>query len=271
VTRIDWYEGLGVTRIDWFEGSEPQIKSFNAANIAQTNVPRPLPSRVSVAGEEWFERLACVPRRGQFSHTLGLYGILSATQLGAHRFWQGFGLNVCACQFVRTTEPGCASLAIADSTSLNTTRTILSSMLASVTSLPLLMPHPILEINELLRLVVDALVQTSPRSAVSFALTCQSLEELTLSSLWKEQRSLTHLMKVLPAHTWVQDWRGISFVSGYNFSADCIRYKFPQVTEHDPSTEDWARLHRYASWMRGLHLYSCEGLPDNTLHRLSTP
>ena len=132
------------------------------------------------------------------------------------------------------------------------------------------MPHPILEIDELLRLVVDALVETSPRSAVSFAITCRSLEELTLCSLWKKQWSLTHLMKVLPAHTWVQDWRGISLVSGYNFSADCIRYKFPQVIEHDPSTEDWARLQRYASWMRGLHLGSYGKLSDNTLHQLSS-
>jgi len=30
-----------VTGIDWYEGFGPQIKSFNAANLARTNVPRP--------------------------------------------------------------------------------------------------------------------------------------------------------------------------------------------------------------------------------------
>jgi len=91
------------------------------------------------------------------------------------------------------------------------------------------MPHPIVEIDELVRLVVDALVETSPRSAVLFALTCRSLEELTLSSLWKEQHSLTDLIKVLPNHTWVQDEHGVeSIVSGRHFSVDCIRCKSPR-------------------------------------------
>jgi len=85
------------------------------------------------------------------------------------------------------------------------------------------MPHLILEIDELLRLVVDALVETSPRSAVSFALTCRFIEELTLSSLWKEQHSLINLIKVLPNHTWVEDECGFeSIVSGCGFIADCI-------------------------------------------------
>jgi len=85
------------------------------------------------------------------------------------------------------------------------------------------MPHQIFEIDELLKLVIEELVETSPRSAVSFALTCRSLEEPTLSSLWKEQHSLTDLIKVLPNHTWVKDGRVIEFiVSGCTFSADFI-------------------------------------------------
>ena len=67
------------------------------------------------------------------------------------------------------------------------------------------MPHPIIEIDELARLVIDELVETSPSAAVSFALTCRSLEEPTLKSLWKQQRSLTNLLRVLPSHTWVTD------------------------------------------------------------------
>jgi len=85
------------------------------------------------------------------------------------------------------------------------------------------MPCLILEIDEILRLIVDALVEASLRSAVSFALTCRSLEEPTLGSLWKKQRSLTVLIRVLPNHAWVRCRRGFeSIVSGRDFSADCI-------------------------------------------------
>ena len=134
------------------------------------------------------------------------------------------------------------------------------------------MPHLILEIDELLRLVVDALAETGPQSAVSLALTCRSLEEPTLSSLWREKHSLTDLVKVLPNHTWVQDEHGVeSVVSGCDFlRIVSIRCKFPQVIEHDPSAEDWTRLQRYASWMRGLYLRHHENFTDSTLHRLSS-
>jgi len=63
------------------------------------------------------------------------------------------------------------------------------------------MSHRIVEIDELARLVIDELVRTSPRTAVSFALTCRSLEEPTLSSLWKKNHSLIDLVRVLPNHT----------------------------------------------------------------------
>lgn len=85
------------------------------------------------------------------------------------------------------------------------------------------MPHPIIEIDELLRLVIDELIETSPRAAVSFALTCRSLEEPTLSSLWKLQHSLPDLVKVLPNYTCVKDEYGIDLVvSGRGFSADHV-------------------------------------------------
>ena len=64
------------------------------------------------------------------------------------------------------------------------------------------------DIDELLRLVIDELVATSPQTAVAFAVTCRSFEEPTLSSLWKEQHSLIDLTKVLPNHTRVRDEDG---------------------------------------------------------------
>ena len=89
------------------------------------------------------------------------------------------------------------------------------------------MPHQIFEIDELLRLVVDELVEISPRSAVSFALTCRFLEEPTLSSLWKEQTSLIKLMKVLPQHTCIEDKHHlISIVSGRDFLPGHVLYQF---------------------------------------------
>ena len=80
------------------------------------------------------------------------------------------------------------------------------------------MPHPIVEIDELVRLVIDYLVEISPRTAVSFALTCRSLEEPTLSSLWKQQKSLNHLLRVLPGEVLVKDRRK-AIVSGWVFPA----------------------------------------------------
>ena len=82
------------------------------------------------------------------------------------------------------------------------------------------MPHPIFEINELVGQVIDELVETSPRTAVSFALTCRSLEEPSLSSLWKQQKSLTRLLMVLPSCTCVEDDYGDEvIVNGHDFHA----------------------------------------------------
>ena len=79
------------------------------------------------------------------------------------------------------------------------------------------MPHPIIRIDELLRLVIDELVAISPRTVASFALTCRSLEEPALSSLWKQQDSLDHLLRVLPCYTRVKVQRVCDvIVSGHN-------------------------------------------------------
>ena len=136
----------------------------------------------------------------------------------------------------------------------------------------LFMPHQIIQIDELLRLVIDELIGTSPRAAVSFALTCRSLEGPTLSSLWKQQYSLPDLVKVLPSHTCSKDEHGVDsvVVSGHNFRTDRIKYQLTQAIEHDPSAEDWTRLRRYASWMRGLHLGSSGDITSDTLFRLSS-
>ena len=74
------------------------------------------------------------------------------------------------------------------------------------------MPRSIFEIDELLRPVIDELVGTSPRTAVSFALTRRSHEEPMLSSLWKQQSSLTTPVKALPQLIWIGE-EG-HFVSG---------------------------------------------------------
>ena len=88
----------------------------------------------------------------------------------------------------------------------------------------LFMPHPIVEIDELLGLVLDRLFETSPRTTVSLALTCRSLEEPALSLLWQQRCSLPDLVKVLPNHTCVKDERGVelSVVSGRDFPADRV-------------------------------------------------
>ena len=122
--------------------------------------------------------------------------------------------------------PPCASLEItgvlADGSAFNVNVPTVDARLplASI----LFMPHPIIQIDELLRLVIGELIGISPRAAVSFAVTCRSLEEPTLSSLWKQQYSLPDLVKVLPNHTCVKDERGVelSVVSDRDFPADQV-------------------------------------------------
>ena len=93
----------------------------------------------------------------------------------------------------------------------------------------LLMPHPLFEIDELIRPIIDDLVEISPRTAVSLALTCRSLEEPTLSSLWKRQPSLDVLLMVLPGCTLPKPMHGLDgVVSGrdspaYLFFIDSLR------------------------------------------------
>lgn len=73
--------------------------------------------------------------------------------------------------------------------------------------------------DELLRLVIDELVETGRRSAVPFALTRQSFEEPTLSSLWKEQTSFLHLLMVLRGCT--------CFINGYSYTVVVGGHDFP--------------------------------------------
>ena len=90
------------------------------------------------------------------------------------------------------------------------------------------MPHPIVEIDELLRLIIDELVEICPQTTVSLALTCRSLEEPTLSTLWKQQHSLPCLAEVLQSHTWTKNKDDLATtVSGHNFPADLIELTRP--------------------------------------------
>jgi hypothetical protein len=60
------------------------------------------------------------------------------------------------------------------------------------------MPHSIFLIDELVRLVIEEVVEAGPRTTASFALTCRGFKDPTLRLLWKHQHSLTNLLKVLP-------------------------------------------------------------------------
>jgi len=143
-----------------------------------------------------------------------------------------------------------------------------ASLQSTHLSFPLfIMPHAVFGIDELLRLVIDEIVETSPSTAVSFALTCRSFEEPTLRSLWKLQDSLITLVKVLPDHTWV---RWDTLVSGRDFPVYCVRHRSTQAIEYDPSAKDWLRLQRYASWMRELSLACDWYTTAGTLRRLSS-
>ena len=58
-------------------------------------------------------------------------------------------------------------------------------------------------VDELATLVATHLVEISPRSAVSLALTCRALEVPALSALWEAQQSITSFIAhVLPEDVW---------------------------------------------------------------------
>lgn len=57
------------------------------------------------------------------------------------------------------------------------------------------MPCPVLEISEVAQVIIDHLVQVSPKSVVSLACTCRALEEQALCALWSDQTSLKVLVE----------------------------------------------------------------------------
>lgn len=132
------------------------------------------------------------------------------------------------------------------------------------------MPPPFFEIDELLRLVIDELVKTNRRSAVSFALTCRSFEEPTLSSLWKKQTSFICLLRVMRGFTYLRNKPGYATaVSCRDFPVCRIQHQFLQEIGRDHSIAEWARFRRYASWMRGLNISLCGTPSTDTLSWIS--
>ena len=62
--------------------------------------------------------------------------------------------------------------------------------------------HPF-QVDEVFRFIVEQLVALSPSSALSLALCCKSLTDLSLSVLWERQKRLSTLIKVLPPDAWM--------------------------------------------------------------------
>lgn len=63
--------------------------------------------------------------------------------------------------------------------------------------------HHCLQIAEIQELIVEFLVLKADQVAV--ALTCSSLREPALDSLWKQQDSLLPLLSTLPRNLWVKN------------------------------------------------------------------
>jgi len=61
--------------------------------------------------------------------------------------------------------------------------------------------HPF-QVDEVFRIIVEQLVALKPRSALSLALCCKSLTDVSLSVLWERQKRLSTLIKVLPPDAW---------------------------------------------------------------------
>ena len=54
---------------------------------------------------------------------------------------------------------------------------------------------PVIQISEVVQVIIDHLVQVSPKSVVSLACTCKALEEQALRTLWSNQDSLGTLVR----------------------------------------------------------------------------
>lgn len=63
------------------------------------------------------------------------------------------------------------------------------------------MPHQVLEVDEILRVVAACVVDVHPPTAVSLACCAKCFEEPILSTLWKTQE-LPTLIKTLPPTSW---------------------------------------------------------------------
>ena len=68
--------------------------------------------------------------------------------------------------------------------------------------------HPILEIDELLRLIIRELMETGQETVLSLVLTCRSLEGPALSSLWKRQETLENLLEGITKSYLGPRWAG---------------------------------------------------------------
>lgn len=64
--------------------------------------------------------------------------------------------------------------------------------------------HP-LQVDEVLRSIVEEVISLNPRSVLSLALCCSYLTDVSLSVLWEQQRKLSTLIKVLPPDAWAYE------------------------------------------------------------------
>ena len=64
------------------------------------------------------------------------------------------------------------------------------------------MTHRTLAVDEILREIITHVINIHPPTAVSLACCAKSFEEPALSALWKTQKELPTLVKVLPPDSW---------------------------------------------------------------------
>ena len=64
------------------------------------------------------------------------------------------------------------------------------------------MTHRTLAVDEILREIIDRVIDIHPPTAVSLACCAKSFEEPALSALWKTQKELPVLIRTLPPDSW---------------------------------------------------------------------
>jgi hypothetical protein len=119
--------------------------------------------------------------------------------------------------------------------------------------------HPGLCVDEIVRLVAHGLVAAKQNAtAVALACCCKRFEDPVLDVLWRPQFQFSRLLETLPGGIWRPDGFKVR-VTKTILVLFLLNYSIQQSFKRLPTTQEWARLWKYARRMRMIY---GAGLPN---------